>query len=456
MSALPFSAALAVAARYPIQNLTARARLLTLFALLSALTWGCVPAPEATPAALTPPTTQAAEDSADAPSTSDADATPSTEPRPDPSPRWVVHEWGTFTSMQSAEGATLDGLHHVEELLPAFVHRRHTAAPQVKGLEVLPEEVNQKLETPVIYFYADQPTRAHVEVDFPQGIISEWFPKATSFAPPIGGIISAKIADGTMTWDVDVSPSVEMAKAPIVPEDSVWMPSRGPAATPIQVDEEVERFIFYRGLGRFTVPLTVRSTAQGLLELHNGSREVIEEAFLLHVHSGGGDVRRLGRVEAGGTLTAEPSPKERDLDAYVVEAMAEVEAGLIRAGLYEDEAKAMVQTWSRSYFRTPGLRVLYVVPRAWTDALLPLRITPTPDALVRVLMGRVEVLTPPEEFSVVQGVYEVLAGTKTEAALLEELGRFAEPKLRRAEALIEDPRALSQCQALIEAVRQIP
>ena len=28
------------------------------------------------------------------------------------------------------------------------------------------------------------------------------------------------------------------------------------------------------------------------------------------------------------------------------------------------QARAMVDTWSHSYFRTPGLRVLYVVPRA--------------------------------------------------------------------------------------------
>src|SRR4051794_35372590 len=34
----------------------------------------------------------------------------------------IVHEWGTFTSMQGSAGADLEGLQHETESLPAFVH----------------------------------------------------------------------------------------------------------------------------------------------------------------------------------------------------------------------------------------------------------------------------------------------------------------------------------------------
>ena len=44
---------------------------------------------------------------------------------------------------------------------------------------------------------------------------------------------------------------------------------------------------------------------------------------------------------------------------------------LERTGLTADESQAMVKTWTKSYFKSEGLRLLYVVPRAWTDGLLP-------------------------------------------------------------------------------------
>ena len=48
---------------------------------------------------------------------------------------------------------------------------------------------------------------------------------------------------------------------------------------------------------------------------------------------------------------------------------------LTAAGLYEDEASAMLATWRQAYFRQPGLRLFFVVPRAWTDRILPLRVS---------------------------------------------------------------------------------
>ena len=77
----------------------------------------------------------------------------------------------------------------------------------------------------------------------------------------------------------------------------------------------------------------------------------------------------------------------------------------------------MLETWRDSWFEE-GLRVFYVLPRAATDAALPLTIDPKPDELVRVLVGRVEVITPELEA-------RVLADPKS-------YGRFAEPILRCA------------------------
>jgi hypothetical protein len=63
---------------------------------------------------------------------------------------------------------------------------------------------------------------------------------------------------------------------------------------------------------------------------------------------------------------------------------------LIAAGLYEEEADAMLETWKESYFQTPGLRVFYLVPNEWTQYFLPLQMT-LPHELTRVLVGRVDI-----------------------------------------------------------------
>lgn len=60
----------------------------------------------------------------------------------------MVHEWGTFTSLQGSDGRVMDGLHHTEELLPAFVHGRLASGDGLhKSMEELPEVVTQSFDT---------------------------------------------------------------------------------------------------------------------------------------------------------------------------------------------------------------------------------------------------------------------------------------------------------------------
>jgi hypothetical protein len=343
---------------------------------------------------------------------------------------FVAHEWGTFTSVVGSDGGLLEGLHHEEEALPAFVYGRAPISNnQTKRVEALPEGVTQKMETPVIYFYAPEPMDVSVTVDFPQGVLSEWYPAATSFGPEIGAL--TRIADGTMKWDVHLE-HTDKELIEVHPED-IWAPSREvPQAATVSAGDEHERFIFYRGLARFETKLRVTADAQNVVHVHNDSSQNIPAAFLLHVHEGGGSIVPLGAVGPGLTISASPSPKESPGEYEDIAAAAIAEA-LEASGLYRDEALSMVNTWRRSYFGNPGLRVLYILPSEWTDALLPLRITPVPDEVVRTLVGRVEVLTPAEEAQIVldveasrsQGTYEV-----------GHMGRFAEPKLRRALDLV--------------------
>jgi len=97
--------------------------------------------------------------------------------------------------------------------------------------------------------------------------------------------------------------------------------------------------------------------------------------------------------------------------------------------------------------------VLYVTPRAWTDRLLPLTLSPRPKNVVRTLVGRVEVMTRAEE-------NELLARAASpglsEHQLVAGLGRFAEPKLRRARQLTIDAALIARIDAALQLAKSAP
>ncbi|MCA9647629.1 MAG: hypothetical protein KC492_43365 [Myxococcales bacterium] len=351
---------------------------------------------------------------------------------------FVVHEWGTFTSMISAQGSLkqggeLPGMHHEDEALPSFVIGRSPGLDFGKAMESLPGPVTQKMETPVLYFYSDQALKVDVDVTFKDGIISQWYPDATSFWPAVGE--ATAFSGGNMRWQVQLAPGDTEAPIPVA-EDDIWAPSRNVASVPVRAAGAIEQFIFYRGLGDFSVPLSYEVDFDSV-SVKNNSAQRIPAAFYLNLHDGGGLVAALGSIDPGGSVVAQGGPKERDLDAYVLNAKDLVKRALVDSGLYEDEAQAMVDTWAKSYFLTPGRRLLYVLPREWTDALLPIQIAPAPDQLVRTLVGRVELLTGDRETELMGKLHQAFTGGGTLDT--GALGRFAEPQLQRALQLDSDP-----------------
>jgi hypothetical protein len=93
----------------------------------------------------------------------------------------------------------------------------------------------------------------------------------------------------------------------------------------------------------------------------------------------------------------------------------------------------MVETWRDSWFAEEGTRVLYVLPRGWTDATLPITLTPAPQALARVMVGRAEVITPETAGRLREQLLGADRGDSAsrEQAIAEfkKLGRFADPAL---------------------------
>jgi len=147
-----------------------------------------------------------------------------------------------------------------------------------------------------------------------------------------------------------------------------------------------EKFLFYRGLGHFDIPLKTTADKDSVF-LENTGKEDIPFALAWE----DGKIRWMGPLLAGKNARFAH-------DALIKSAsLASLVNALIDAGLYRDEAMAMLTTWRASYFGSPGLRVFWIVPRAFTDLTLPLEINPLPFHLQRVLVGRTEILTPAME-----------------------------------------------------------
>src|SRR5580658_718104 len=83
----------------------------------------------------------------------------------------TVHEWGTFTSVAGEDGSAIDW----EALggpndLPGFVNNQYLCFKSSLTGTV-------RMETPVLYFYSPREVTANVKVQFPHGVITEWYPK---------------------------------------------------------------------------------------------------------------------------------------------------------------------------------------------------------------------------------------------------------------------------------------
>jgi hypothetical protein len=240
--------------------------------------------------------------------------------------------------------------------------------------------------------------------------------------------------------------------------DSAVVRARTYQAAP-KTQYDAEKFLFYRGLGSFDLPLQARATGpeQDLdLVLSNRGPEPLTGLVVIKVENGTLRWARLGDLAGNATRPehlASVLTAAQPLSAAIPAAKQIVAETLTASGLYAKEARAMVNNWEHSYFATPGLRVLSITPRRLVDATIPITIEPKPTELSRVMVGRLEVLTPGVERSIAEAVAGIgSADTKSRAAAetrLAALGRLREPVLRRIMAMTADETIRSRADRLI-------
>src|SRR5262245_5001384 len=327
----------------------------------------------------------------------------------------IVHEWGTFTTLSSADGTQLrwSPLLGPSEL-PGFVYGRKNLS---QGNCPKCGETLARMETPVLYFYTGKEMELSVKVDFPQGRITEWYPEAN-------------VTDAGIDWGpLTVVPGAP-EKFPTEQRKSHYYPARETDAAPVFVnsDEKIEeeKFLFYRGIGDFSLPLTVRLSGNQVI-VRNSTGHEIPQIILFENRSGqsGWSFANSVRDEV---VIARPT-----LGHSLESLNCRLEEMLISQGLYEKEARAMIKTWQDSWFEE-GLRVYFLVPRKVIDTLLPISIRPRTHEITRVFVGRAEIITPEIEQEIQNAARQFIAGTYDEyneaLKTVKRYGRFAEPILR--------------------------
>ena len=340
----------------------------------------------------------------------------------------TMHEWGTFTTVAGSDGRAINWLPlGGPSDLPCFVKHVNAnvmakVAPGAQAGAQIPFEglrsrmlAKVRMETPVIYFYSPTEFDASVAVSFNRGIITEFYPTPTQ---PSLAIYTNTLADPnfshTLEWNVRVSPH----EKPLFPNGgtaSHYYAARETDATPLKVGVETEKFIFYRGIANFDVPIQTKLLANGDVEVWNLAVEGALPSVILFESRGG----KMGYRVAGELAKADTlSPPE--LTSDITSIRKELTKDLVRAGLFPKEAQAMVETWKDSWFEE-GSRVFYILPTGSVSAILPLRILPAPTHAVRVFVGRQELIDDASMAAVKTALEQ------NDTATLDRYGRFLSP-----------------------------
>ena len=428
--------------------------------------------------------------------------------------RLIVHEWGTFTTFSGSNGVHLDFRPLKDQDLPGFVMNRASQSGHVWfGKARIRTRV--RMETPVTYFYTDRERTVHASVEFPQGLLTEFYPPVVAMTPPfksdlaIGGD-GEPIGNSTLDWgEIDLIPLSALKPAVNDRQTAEWM-QRHLAASILppasgnhyvharntdsafvhvrhkarsdadKADREkleagmaktfpgdfIEKFLFYRGVGKFDVPVSVTTDSTGKLLVFNKGHEPLIRMLVLNVKGEQLTYSVVPDVAPGQSIHAKSPAKSVSLD----DVRGIMKHELTAAGLYPKEAQAMVDTWTTSWFSEEGTRLFYLVPQELTDKLLPLHIAPTPDETLRVMVGRIEIMSASDEKrlkTIVQNSAKRRAekhaertanGTDTPIDMpippeFAALGRLAEPALARIREISTDTAVQAEADILMAQLR---
>jgi hypothetical protein len=354
-------------------------------------------------------------------------------------PDLIVHEWGTFTSNHLPNGIAKEGIRFEgKTILPEEVYtvakesfkkkkygkdefsnasgfgigESYGESASYQDIEVKNDFV--RMETPVLYFYSPSEKEIEVSVKFPNGSIGEWYPNRSTgeiFSKDYltvnflssnsreeeqvkkSKILDLKNYSGHISWKAKILSEDSKEKYSIQTKANEWLAPRETDSNLVQIGNEIEKYIFYRGIASFESPLKTTYKFKNkdiILNISNSYSEKIPFVFIL-------DNRRIPKfwkfnLDAKQKIEIDFS---KESQKFSEESKEEFVTALANAGLYKKEAIAMIKTWSKSYFDSKSVRIFWIVPEKLINELLPIEFSKKPNELKRVFIGRINLSDSP-------------------------------------------------------------
>jgi hypothetical protein len=125
-----------------------------------------------------------------------------------------------------------------------------------------------------------------------------------------------------------------------------------------------EKFLFYRGLGNFDLPIKLVALGNDRFEVTNSADEPSGALLLVRIEN--------GRIRFHVRDSVKPNSAVKLALPAQESSIGELEQVMVRelcaAGLYEKEAIAMVNTWRTNWFHESGTRLLYLLAANPTES----------------------------------------------------------------------------------------
>lgn len=376
-----------------------------------------------------------------------------------------VHEWGTFTVLNTSRGSAVNWYQPFSDIsqLPPFTYNLMAMKQRITAART-------RMETPVLYFYPEKEMTVHARVAFRNGTITERFPAPSDAAYPSGGLVlrgldhssvslctvttptsdqifSQRLAEfaslsapAVTYWTGDLLPpdhadaqhipavtgaaGAHYAAARTVPD--AWLFR---AASENQTIPQVEKFIFYRGAGQEVPPYRADMTDGNTVRFYDHSQSANTFLIAVQVRDGKATWKQMPNISGPGGKSDRTSSltfpgESMPLEQADKELSASFLTELISRGLTQAEAQAMIDTWNDTWFTEPGQRIFTIVDRTWVDSVLPLAISPEPKKIERVFVARYEILSPETERKLGELLDEPASEKRTREFASLQLGRF--------------------------------
>ena len=363
------------------------------------------------------------------------------EPEPEPN-RVEVHEWGSINLVQGSDRGVIGGLTDDQGDLPPFVETWFDQPARAR----LP----MMIEKPIIYFYSKESAVYSVRVTCPKGIPTQWYPAVNTYAPtpPRKGQPMPPMKNGRLEWNVITTPNAVRHQMPAMDDHPWWNIARDTDADVLRVSGKEEKFLFYRAASQIAPRLRVAAREGGEFDLETGNDAPVRHVYTVAVPESGPVRLRY--------LPSFPAPEGTRVIEFPDPAAAGAHLGgvLEAEGLFAKEAAGLVRIWQEAIFARPGLRAMYLMEPADLDAMLPITIQPAPDKLVRVMLVRMECLTPERERNIRDLVRDLGADTYAKRQQAEErlvqAGRIAQGIIRQILRESDDPEILVRLRRVIK------